>query len=532
MVSLLGQGGMSQVYLVEDQKLKGKLWAVKEVLPSEQDGASFLEEAEMLARLHHPQLPQLVDYFTNEDGTGFLVMDYIQGPTLQDLFEEKGRELHTTKVVHIAFQLCEILHYLHTFQPRPIIYRDLKPSNIMLNEQSQVRLIDFGVARHFTQGKQTDTMQMGTIGFAAPEQFMGLQTDARSDLYSLGAMLYYLFTGGQYAYLTHKSLDQLHPELPETLTSTIRLLLQEHPQHRCQSAMEVKMRLRSIYPDPAHTTNYQKHSNPLLPQDKLIIVGGLFAGVGSTFLAVTLARIFNALQFPNALVEQPTIEPDLYMLLYGDLRAPKNYKFAAHSMREQDQSLISSTPWDKGYSTWFPIHPDGFHEEWQPADSFKLLHTIKKPIVLWDISTQWEHPSVQELCHSADEIIVVLDPSPGKCNRPSSRANFERFHSYQQRGKKVHYVANGNMQNHFRNEWVTSLPASPLCTLPELPRGEVMRAVWKGEYLQDRPEVLEQLMTSLSPLLKEILPESRLDVNAGKKTENSLFSKLKKISNR
>ncbi|MEB4799151.1 serine/threonine-protein kinase [Paenibacillus chondroitinus] len=531
MESLLGQGGMSQVYLAEDQKLKGKMWAVKEVLPVEQDGASFLEEAEMLARLHHPQLPQLVDYLITEDGTGFLVMDYIQGPTLQDLFEEKGRELPTAKVVQIAFQLCDILHYLHTFQPRPIIYRDLKPSNIMLNEQSQVRLIDFGVARHFTQGKQTDTMQMGTIGFAAPEQFMGLQTDARSDLYSLGAMLYYLLTGGQYAYLTNKSLDQLNPELPETLTSTIRLLLQENPQHRCQSAMEVKMRLRSIYPDPAHTTDYQKHSNPMPQQDKLIVVGGLFAGVGSTFLAVTIARILNALQIPNALVEQPTIEPDLYMLLYGDLKAPKNYNFAAHSMRVQDQSLASS-PWDKGHSTWFPTHPDGFHEDWQPADSFKLLHMIKKPIVLWDISTQWEHPSVQELCHSADDIIVVLDASPGKCNRSSSRANFNRFNSYQQRGKKVHYIANGNMQDHFHKEWITSLPASPLCTMPELPRGEVMRAVWKGECIQDRPEVLKQLMTALSPLLKELLPESCLLVNEGKRAKNSLFSKLKKISNR
>lgn len=532
MESLLGQGGMSQVYLAEDLKLKGKKWAVKEILPTEQEGASFLEEAEMLARLHHPQLPQLVDYFTTEDGTGFLVMDYIQGPTLQDLFEEKGRELPTAKIVQIAFQLCDMLHYLHTFQPRPIIYRDLKPSNIMLNEQSQVRLIDFGVARHFKQGKQTDTMQMGTIGFAAPEQFMGLQTDARSDLYSLGAMLYYLLTGGQYAYLTHKTLDQLSPELPEALTTTVRLLLQENPQQRCQSAMEVKKRLRSIYPDPAPTTDIQKHSNPLQAQDKLIVVGGLFAGVGSTFLAVTLARILNAIQIPNALVEQPTIEPDLYMLLYGDLKAPKSYKFTAHTQRDQDQSLTPSPTWDKGFTTWFPTHPDGFHGDWQPADSFKLLHTIKKPIVLWDVSTQWEHPSVEEICHSADEIIVVLDASPGKCNRPRSRAHFELFSSYQQRGKKVHFIANGSMQNHFRKEWMASLPTSPLCTLPELPRAEVMRAVWKGECIQDRHEVLEQLMAALSPLIKEILPGNHLHANYSKKSKLSFFSKLKKICNR
>ncbi len=336
--SLLGQGGMSHVYLAEDLKLKGKKWAVKECLPFEADDMTFfLEEAEMLARLQHPQLPQLVDYFTTEDGKGFLVMDYIQGPTLQDLFEEKGRELPVAKIVHMAFQLCDLLHYLHTFQPRPIIYRDLKPSNVMLNEHNQVRLIDFGVARHFKHGKQSDTMQMGTIGFAAPEQFLGLQTDARTDLFTLGSMLYYLLSGGQYAYITQKPLEQIRPDLPEALTSTVRLLLQEHPQNRCQSAMEVKMRLRSIYLESTLAPEALNQHTPFITSapDKLIVIGGLFAGVGTTFMAITLARILHSMHIPNALVEQPTIEPDLYMLLYGDSKAPKDYPFASNLISDQ-----------------------------------------------------------------------------------------------------------------------------------------------------------------------------------------------------
>ncbi len=526
---LLGQGGMSHVYLAEDLKLKGKKWAVKECLPFEADDMTFfLEEAEMLARLQHPQLPQLVDYFTTEDGKGFLVMDYIQGPTLQDLFEDKGRELPVAKIVHMAFQLCDILHYLHTFQPRPIIYRDLKPSNVMLNEQNQVRLIDFGVARHFKHGKQSDTMQMGTIGFAAPEQFLGLQTDARTDLFTLGSMLYYLLSGGQYAYITQKPLEQIRPDLPEALTSTVRLLLQEHPQNRCQSAMEVKMRLRNIYSDPTLASQALHLQTPFVNStpDKLIIIGGLFAGVGATFLAITLARIFHSMQIPNALVEQPTIEPDLYMLLYGDSKAPKDYPFVSNLISDQTSAAISS--WTNGFTTWVPLHPEGFQNSWHPADSFKLLHTIKKPIVIWDVSTHWEDPSVQELCHSADEIIVVVDASPGKCNRPSSRAHFKGFDKYQQRGKKVHYVANGTMPGHFRNEWIDSLPATPICTLPEIPRTEVMRAVWKGECIQDQTEVLVKLRDALAPLLREILPADTLGMSILKGSK-SFFSRFKKL---
>ncbi|WP_090821330.1 serine/threonine-protein kinase [Paenibacillus sp. yr247] len=527
--SLLGQGGMSHVYLAEDMKLKGKKWAVKECLPFEDDMTYFLEEAEMLARLQHPQLPQLVDYFTTDEGKGFLVMDYIQGPTLQDLFEEKGRELPVTKIIHIAFQLCDLFHYLHTFQPRPIIYRDLKPSNVMLNEQAQVRLIDFGVARHFKHGKQSDTMQIGTIGFAAPEQFLGLQTDARSDLFTLGSMLYYLLSGGQYAYITQKPLEQLRQDLPEALTSTVSLLLQEHPQNRCQSAMEVKMRLRSIYPEPTTVPESFNQKNQLITPlpDKLIVIGGLFAGVGSTFTAICLARTLHAMHIPNAVVEQPTIEPDLYMLLFGDTKAPKDYAFVSKLIAEQTVSTTST--WTNGFSTWVPNHPEGFPNNWQPADSFKLLHTIKKPIVLWDVSTHWEHPSVQELCHSADEIIVVLDASPGKCNRPSSRALFNRFDTYQKRGKKVHYVANGYLPGNFRNEWVDSLPAAPLCTLPEISRAEVIRAVWRGECIQDQPEVLEQLSVALAPLLRVILTEDTFRKRGLKlKARKSLFSWFRK----
>ncbi|MEC0228389.1 serine/threonine protein kinase [Paenibacillus alba] len=525
--AILAQGGMSHVYLAEDMKLKGKRWAVKECMPLDGKLTSFLEEAEMLATLQHPQLPQLVDYFTTEEGKGFLVMDYIQGPTLQDLFDQQGRDLPVAQIVSIAFQLCDLFHYLHTFEPRPIIYRDLKPSNVMLNEHDQVRLIDFGVARHYERGKQSDTVQMGTIGFAAPEQFHGDQTDARTDLYTLGSMLYYLLSRGQYAYLTQKLLGHIRSGLPEVLTTTIQLLLQENPQHRCQSALEVKMRLRSIYSVPSPLQPEMLHSdqpNLTTSSDKLIVIGSLFAGAGSTFAAISLARILHARQIPNAVVEEPTIEPDLYMLLYGDIKAPKDYAFSHHLVTEQKLSTAAS--WTAGFTTWVPVHPDGLSSSWHPADTFKLLYTIKKPIVIWDVSTNWEEAAVQELCHSADEIVVLLDASPGKCHRPRSRALFELFMMYQKRGKKVHFVANGNLPGQYRKEWLDALPTAPLCTMPEISRGEVMQAVMKGECIQDRPDILEQLSDALSPLLHEILPASMWEREASPH-KKSWFSRFK-----
>jgi serine/threonine protein kinase len=526
LVSMVGQGGMSQVYLAEDQKLKGKRWAVKECLCTDSDAATFMEEAEMLAKLGHAQLPQLVDYFITADGKGYLVMDYIEGPTLQALFDKNHHELPLSQIVQITFQLLDIFHYLHTFKPRPIIYRDLKPSNVMINEHNQVRLIDFGVARQFKQGQAADTMQMGTIGFAAPEQYVGLQTDARTDLYTLGSMLYYLLSAGQYAYNNSNSSERLSESLPEALRTTIHLLLQDQPHNRCQTALEVKLRLRSIYPDSnTLSTDSKPHKtiHTSTVNDKLIVIGGLYAGVGATFTAITLARMLHAIQIPHALVEQPTIEPDLYMLLYGDRHAPAAYKFPSEYI--VDPSSANYTPWRTGHSTWVPIHPEGFHGDWQTTHAFKLLHMLKKPIVLWDVSTGWEHPSVMELCHSADEIIVVVDSSPGKCSRPSTRKLIEHFETFQKRGKKLHYIANGALPAHFRREWQDSIPSALLCTIPEIPRSDVMQAVWKGDCIQDQPQYLSKLYDALKPILREILPNETLP-HFDRKPRKSLLSRF------
>ncbi|RLC98465.1 MAG: hypothetical protein DRI77_04995 [Chloroflexi bacterium] len=201
-VQVLGKGGMGAVYLVEDLRLYGKQWALKELLerfidPDERAEAieQFRREVQILVGLRHPNLPQVVNTFESS-GRHYLVMEFIEGQTLEDLLKAApaGR-LPEEQVLAWTAQICDVLDYLHSHEP-PIIFRDLKPANVMITPQGQVKLIDFGVARLFDPNKGTDTLRMGTVGYAPPEQYSGQgQTTPRSDIYALGTTLYELLSG-------------------------------------------------------------------------------------------------------------------------------------------------------------------------------------------------------------------------------------------------------------------------------------------------------------------------------------------------
>lgn len=198
----IGRGGMSVVYVAMDTRLN-KQWAVKEI---KKDGTGNIEtllkgletEANILTKVDHPVLPRIVDII-NKDGTIYVVMDYIEGRALSSVLDEEGAQPQE-KVIEWALQLASALEYLHTMTP-PIIYRDMKPSNIMLKPDGTVKLIDFGTAKEFTEENIADTTALGTRGYAAPEQFgdstgRGIhKTDARTDVYCLGATLYHIVTG-------------------------------------------------------------------------------------------------------------------------------------------------------------------------------------------------------------------------------------------------------------------------------------------------------------------------------------------------
>lgn len=193
----IGQGGMSVVYLAEDERDKSR-WAIKEVRREGVQDFRVVEqglitETNMLKRLNHPHLPRIVDVIEDED-CFLIVMDYIDGISLEKRLNQNGPFLEAD-VIRWGKQLCDVLGYLHRQQP-PIIYRDMKPSNVMLQPDGNVMLIDFGTAREYKTGNQEDTINIGTIGYAAPEQYGGMgQSDARTDIFCLGVTLYQLVTG-------------------------------------------------------------------------------------------------------------------------------------------------------------------------------------------------------------------------------------------------------------------------------------------------------------------------------------------------
>lgn len=248
-LSPIGEGGMSHVYLARDGRL-GKLWAVKAIkrfddaTRREVARASFIAEAELMRSLDHPALPRIVDIVdAGEDAC--VIMDYIEGIPLGEMVREQGPQPQD-RVVSWGVQLCEALQYLHTRKP-PVIHRDMKPSNIVLREDGSVRLVDFGIARVYDDTKPSDTVSLGTRGYAAPEQFdRRFQSDARTDIYGLGVTLYFLLTAHDPAQPPYemRPLREWDPHLSGGLERIVARCTASDPSERYASCAEVAEDLR------------------------------------------------------------------------------------------------------------------------------------------------------------------------------------------------------------------------------------------------------------------------------------------------
>lgn len=237
----IGRGGMSIVYLAMDTHLN-KQWAVKEI---KKKGSgkndeivvnSLLAEANMMKRLDHPSLPRIVDIIDN-GVTIYVVMDYIEGESLDKILNEYGAQPEEL-VIGWAKQLCDALGYLHSQKP-PIIYRDMKPANVMLKPEGNIKIIDFGIAREYKEQNLADTTVLGTKGYAPPEQYSG-QTDPRSDIFALGMTMHHLLTGvdprnGE----AYAPVRQWNPELSEGIEAIIDKCVEPAAENRYQSCADL-----------------------------------------------------------------------------------------------------------------------------------------------------------------------------------------------------------------------------------------------------------------------------------------------------
>ncbi len=256
---VLGVGAMGAVYGALDWNLSGKRVAVKEYSPTritnpaEQATAAqmFEEEALMLVRLQHPNMPNVSDYF-REGGNQYMVMDFIDGSTLEEYLIQHQRAPEQ-QVIAWGQQIASVLHYLHSQNP-PIIFRDMKPGNVMIDKQGRIKLIDFGIARKFKPGQARNTQQLGTPGYAPQEAYGKEQSDARSDVYSLAVTLYVLLTGFDPSNdpFNLPPLRSLVPNVSTTLERAIEVGRQHNLEQRWQTMEQFATALTGAWASPSN----------------------------------------------------------------------------------------------------------------------------------------------------------------------------------------------------------------------------------------------------------------------------------------
>ena len=241
----IGKGGMSTVYLAMDKRLN-KQWAVKEISRkgfgknNEEIINEVPADAEMMKALDHPAIPTIVDIIDHRDNEFiYVVMDYVEGESLDKVLAEYGAQAQDM-VIDWAKQICEAFSYLHSQKP-PIIYRDMKPANVMLKPEGNIKIIDFGIAREYKEGNLADTTVLGTKGYASPEHYGGRQTDERSDIYTLGMTMHHLLTGvdPRPADYIYAPIRQWNPELSGGLERIIDKCVSPDPKDRYQSCNEL-----------------------------------------------------------------------------------------------------------------------------------------------------------------------------------------------------------------------------------------------------------------------------------------------------
>jgi len=320
-VDLIGSGGSSNVYLAENMRI-GNLVAIK-VVSNKDSHVNLIEEKDLLKELRHSAIPIIVDIEEDEDRL-YLVEEYVEGMPLGSLKLQLSEE----EMKDIMLQLCDVLLYLHTSFNEPIIYRDLKPDNIIRMNNGRIKLVDFGIAVKHSEMSAKPTVHYGTRGYAAPEQLSYSKSNEKTDIYALGVSVYYMLTGKNLSQPPYrlKPIREVNPEISPEFSAIVNKTIETLPIKRYQNVTQ-------LIHDLKHIGRRHKGEEDFLSfkeKSRLVVTCcGARRGIGTTHMVFTLGTYFAQLGKRTAIIEWQNRD-DLIKLasVYDDIEEGRHsYRF-------------------------------------------------------------------------------------------------------------------------------------------------------------------------------------------------------------
>jgi serine/threonine protein kinase len=490
-IQFIGQGGMAAVYLGADVRLGNRYVAIKQMNPANLGPAdqqwavtAFQQEAEVLARLNHPTIARVIDFF-QEEAFWYLVMEYVDGESLDAALNRYPQGLAEAQVLIWASQLGGALEYLHQQYP-PVIFRDLKPGNVMVQPDGTLKLIDFGIARYFKPGQNQDTVRLGTPGYAAPEQYGRGQTDARSEVFSFGVLLHQLLTGYDPT-LTPMNLPpvrSLRPDISVRVAQAVEQAMQAAPGRRYGSIREFAAALGISISGILGLSNAPP-APPTSPSERLKVIPPLvLVGIGAFAVAFLFLFTWFMLSLRNGStsiisnnptsLDSITIEITQIVTPTPDSNEGIGERFSESEMTSIQSPALNSTTTSLPVPTETPLPPSATPTETlpPPTATFTPLPTFTPP------PTLTATPAVAACGYSVSSSFASTHqnyqsqlgcPTSNAWTTWSAKEAFERGYMFwRQDNRKIYVLYNNGNWARYDDIWSEGEP-SFTCGAPQSP---------------------------------------------------------------